>query len=541
MTAKNHLLLPFLLVITSSLQAQCISGNCENGNGTAVIDSTIMYTGSFNNGLPHGQGIFSNAFGRIYEGGVWKGLYHGMGKLSYSNGDSYIGDFVQGLRHGKGIFTSASGVVMNGRYLNDRYIDTTAYADTYMGHQQFTNYSFHNAVFSSDNKKVAILGGNSLSVDGGLKIFDVETGKLLERVNLKGNGCKSFTGLAKLYLDFGRAYETHLYDGQWANTIQLLCPMMEKIYPKNSVKDFYFWNYEGKSSTGQALFWILEDHLSSSNKAAESSLIAYEDVKAKPTTIIKPARYINFITVSPDLKRVFLGDMSYCYIKEINPKKNLEDYPSIRTAIENTGFISARFIGNGDTLFVPERGLFSSVTGKKIQDFRFATNRLDNYSSAFSSDMQWAIGRTVLSRVDGGNLVCVLNSNDPNYLLPLIDPGETEATIRKTDNYYAEMYVWQKEMEAKRIADYERQMEREHGKNWKEEYRDNPLQKKVIPSSNSGGTSNHTCTVCSGSGKVVDELQDNLVQDKNSGRWYKKAGTVYKNCLRCGGKGYVTY
>lgn len=536
---KNFLLLSFLL-ITSFLQAQCISGDCENGVGTAVIDSTIMYSGSFKNGLPHGQGVFSNAFGRIYEGGVSKGLYQGNGTIIYSNGDFYIGDFVQGLRHGKGIFSAVNGAVMKGRYVYDRFIDTTAYANTYMGHQLFTNYSFKDAVFSSDNKKVAILEGTRETVAGGVKIFDVETGRLLERVNLNGTGCRNFTSLAKLYLDFGRAYETHLYDGEFAYMTQLLCPLMEKIYPKKSVKDFYYWNYEGKSASGQALFWISEQHLMASDKPGESWLIAYDHPKASAKTIIKPTRYVNFITVSPDLKHVFLGDMSYCYIKEINPQKDVKDYKSIQTPIENNGDNTAIFSKSGDTLFVPWKGVYSTVTGQKLKDFVFYNNRLDNYANTFSSNMQWTTGRTVFSQVTGGNLICILSSSDPSYFLPLVDHEETEASIRRTDNYYAEMYVWQREAEAKRIVEYERQMEREYGKNWKEMFRSNPLEKKIIPS-NSGGTSNHGCQVCSGSGRVVDELQDNLVQDKNSGRWYKKVGTVYKNCLRCNGKGYVTY
>ena len=544
MASKNFILLFCFLLITSLLNAQCLSGNCEDGTGVSVIDSTIIYSGNFKNNLPHGTGKFSNAYGLIYEGGVWKGLYQGSGKLSYSNGDVYVGDFAQGLRHGKGIFTSATGITMNGRYINDRFSDTTSYANTYMGHQLFTNYSFHGSVFSSDSKKVAILGGNNVNIDGGIKVFDVETGKLLERVILKGNGCRSFTSLAKLYLDFGREYETHLYDGKAANTIQLLCPMMEKIYPKNSVKDFYFWKYEGKSSTGQALFWINEEHLSTSKQKEEDFLIAYENSKAKPTTIIKRTPYVNFITVSPDLKKVLLGDLSYCYIKEIDSKKETKDFKSLRTTIENKADMVAVFNADGDTLILPEYGIFSSITGQKIQGFNFVTQRLDNYSKSFSNNLQWTIGRTVSNRIVGGNLICLLKRGAPNYLLPLIDPGETETTIRKTDNYYGELYTTQREIEAKNRADYARQMEKEYGIGWRERFADNPLQKKTISSPNSStksGSSNHTCQVCSGSGKAVDEMQESFVQDKNSGRWYKKMGTVYRNCVRCGGKGYVTY
>ncbi len=85
--------------------------------------------------------------------------------------------------------------------------------------------------------------------------------KAQRRINLKGNGSHSFKGLAKLYIDFNREYETNLYNGQWVNTIQLLCLSMKKIYPKNSVKTFYYRKYVGKSFGGEALFIISKKHL----------------------------------------------------------------------------------------------------------------------------------------------------------------------------------------------------------------------------------------------------------------------------------------
>ena len=102
---QMHFLWVACLFFSIGIHAQFLSGDCDNGTGSALADSSVIYTGTFKNGLPNGQGIYSNAFGRIYEGGVWNGTYHGRGKLVYDNGDIYVGEFKQGLRHGKGIFT----------------------------------------------------------------------------------------------------------------------------------------------------------------------------------------------------------------------------------------------------------------------------------------------------------------------------------------------------------------------------------------------------------------------------------------------------
>ena len=315
---------------------------------------------------------------------------------------------------------------------------------------------------------------------------------------------------------------------------------MEKIYPKKSVKTFYFWNYEGKSYGGEALFKILKDAGLSSSKASECSLIAYENAKAKPRIIIPPTPYLKITMVSPDLKKVLIENLSTYDIKDIDPNKEVKNYKSVRLATEKMGF-NAIFSANDDTLFIPTLGTFSTATGEKLRDFHFATSRLKDYSSSFSSDMKWTTGKIRLTGY-GGDLICLLNSANSNYLVPLIDPFETETTIKNTSNAYAEDSKWHREKEAKLIADYNRRMEAEHGVNWREEYGNNPLQKKSIPtSSSSDGKSNHTCQGCFGSGRIVDPVQDNLYQDKNSGRWYKKLGTIYRNCMVCDGKGYVTY
>ena len=60
----------------------CISGNCENGNGTYVYKGGVAkYVGVFGNGLPEGRGVCEYANGDRYEG-EWKaGKFNGEGTL----------------------------------------------------------------------------------------------------------------------------------------------------------------------------------------------------------------------------------------------------------------------------------------------------------------------------------------------------------------------------------------------------------------------------------------------------------------------------
>ncbi|RYY19993.1 MAG: hypothetical protein EOO04_20900 [Chitinophagaceae bacterium] len=68
-------LIVFFLVV--SLQAQCISGDCENGTGSAYFEKGV-YSGSFSNALPHGKGTFTGVLEDIsqLDSVVDKGTFH---------------------------------------------------------------------------------------------------------------------------------------------------------------------------------------------------------------------------------------------------------------------------------------------------------------------------------------------------------------------------------------------------------------------------------------------------------------------------------
>src|SRR5271157_3903855 len=87
----------------------CISGNCENGEGTATRSDGAQYIGQWKDGKRHGQGTFTYADGRKYVGEWKNGKKDGQGTLTFVEGDKYIGQFKDDNYYGQGTYTFADG------------------------------------------------------------------------------------------------------------------------------------------------------------------------------------------------------------------------------------------------------------------------------------------------------------------------------------------------------------------------------------------------------------------------------------------------
>ena len=83
---------------SATANADCISGNCVNGQGTYTFTNGNTYFGDFIDGKRTGQGTFT-----------------------YANGDKYVGAFLHGNRHGQGILTLFDGTLKSGIWEKDRY------------------------------------------------------------------------------------------------------------------------------------------------------------------------------------------------------------------------------------------------------------------------------------------------------------------------------------------------------------------------------------------------------------------------------------
>ncbi len=74
----------------------CISGNCENGEGSFVYADGSKYIGDFVAGAAAGQGICYYSTGNKYTGGWKANTFHGSGTMYFANGQVTAGTWDNG-------------------------------------------------------------------------------------------------------------------------------------------------------------------------------------------------------------------------------------------------------------------------------------------------------------------------------------------------------------------------------------------------------------------------------------------------------------
>ena len=69
----------------------CISGDCNNGQGTYIYANGDKYVGEHKDGWSHGQGTYTDTSGNKYVG-EWKdNKMHGQGTKTWSDGAVFKG------------------------------------------------------------------------------------------------------------------------------------------------------------------------------------------------------------------------------------------------------------------------------------------------------------------------------------------------------------------------------------------------------------------------------------------------------------------
>lgn len=88
-----------------NIQAGCVSGDCENGDGA-----------------------FAYADGSKYEGQFLKGKPHGKGTFTHYDGDKYVGEFKNGFQDGKGTMYWKNGTLTSGSWKMGEFVADQAVA-----------------------------------------------------------------------------------------------------------------------------------------------------------------------------------------------------------------------------------------------------------------------------------------------------------------------------------------------------------------------------------------------------------------------------
>ena len=104
--------------------AECIKGNCINGQGTFVAANGDKFVGEFWDGKYYGQGIFTWADGQKYEGEFSGNQANGHGIFTGTNGVKYVGMFEDNKYNGEGILTFPNGTIKSGVWKKGVYLGT---------------------------------------------------------------------------------------------------------------------------------------------------------------------------------------------------------------------------------------------------------------------------------------------------------------------------------------------------------------------------------------------------------------------------------
>ena len=71
--------------------AECIKGDCYNGQGTYVWANGAKYVGGWRNGAKHGKGTSTFANGDKHVGGYKSGIFKGQGTFTHADGTVVVG------------------------------------------------------------------------------------------------------------------------------------------------------------------------------------------------------------------------------------------------------------------------------------------------------------------------------------------------------------------------------------------------------------------------------------------------------------------
>lgn len=118
---KNVITL-LVLFLSLTINAQCIEGDCVNGQGTKVYKNGDRYQGLFKNGKRNGKGKFIWASGTLFDGTWVDNKREGDGQEILPDGTIFVGTFQNNLRNGTGtLYNKDKKVIKTGTWTNGTF------------------------------------------------------------------------------------------------------------------------------------------------------------------------------------------------------------------------------------------------------------------------------------------------------------------------------------------------------------------------------------------------------------------------------------